>query len=452
MSFLKSLSRVSTKSIDINPSEYRGLDDRIASTQPAIYWPDDTFEGGTYVWKDSDSSLKAYEYCPPFSAIINRMAQAYINGKTWVMNTQGKEATSADAVKLRKLFTKPNPLMSWKQFEAQQQIYIDLYGYCLLLPIIPFGFEQFGPIEATSIWNIPPIMFDVKETNKLFYQTDMKGIIQSIKMTYKGNNTLLDINNLYIFKDFVPSCHTLVFPESRVKALQKPIANIIGAYAARKKLINYRGAQGIFTQEPGRGNWVNIPVTPKQKEDLQRDFRRYGIREDQWTYIMTEAAMKWQPIGLPTRDLMLFEEIQDDIMRICDAYGYPSPLINSEKGPAVANTKEYKAQLYQDAIIPKADNNYEQWNIVFRTAERNLKIQKDYSHIPVLQEDEKTLWDARNSRVDSLIKEWKADMITRNRFLVLNNEDPLGPEGDVYYSTYVASQPVNPTTQPAANA
>ncbi len=53
---------------------------------------------------------QAYECCAPVNAIINRKAQAYINGKTWVLNTRGKEATGVEAKKLQALFKIPNPL------------------------------------------------------------------------------------------------------------------------------------------------------------------------------------------------------------------------------------------------------------------------------------------------------------------------------------------------------
>lgn len=454
MSFIRGVQKVVKKGIDLIPSEYRGG----INGDPAWFWPDETFEKGqVFTYKDHFSSLTAYKKCAPLAAIINRMAQSYITGKTWVMDLKGKESTSEPANKIRKLLAKPNPLQSWKQFEAQQQIYMDLFGFCFLMPIIAVGYEKYGAIEATSLWNIPPSMLAIQETNKLFYQTDLKGIISEIKMDYKGQRKILDINNLYIFKDFTPSSKTLVFPESRICSLEMQINNIIGAYESRNVLINYRGALGIFTQEPNRGQFVNAPLKKEQKEELQREFMRYGIKNKQWKFIMSEASIKWQQIGIATRELMLFEEIQDDIMRICDAYGYPSPLINSEKGPAVANTKEFKAQLYQDAIIPKAESNYEQWNQVFKTEEYGLRLEKDYTHLPVLQEAMKGLWESNKSRADATLTLWKNDMITRNRLLYLNGEDTLGPKGDIYFSEYTRQQtalnppPVGPAA-PAANA
>lgn len=451
MSFLKTVTGLAKKgSYDLIPAEYRTGD-------LPFLWEDTTFENGhVFTYKDHLSSLKAYQKCPPLAAIINRMAQAYINGRTWVMDTQGKEATTADAKKIRALMKKPNPLQTWKEFEAQQQIYIDLYGWCLLLPIVPFGFESRGAIDATSMWNIPPHMLTVEETSKIFYQTDLKGIVSKVKMNYRNNNTELQVDKLYIFRDFTPSDKTLVFPESRICSLEMPINNIIGAYESRNVLINYRGALGVFTQEPNRGQFVNKPMSPLMKEELQKQFMRYGLKNRQWKFIISEASVKWQQIGIPTRDLMLFEEVTADVMAICDQYGYPSPLINTEKGPAVSNTKEFKAQLYQDCVIPKAESNYEQWNQVFKTETINLKIEKDYSKIAVMQEDEKVKWEARRVQGEALANEWKLDMITRNRFLFLIGEDTLGESGDIYYSDYQRQQtslnpPPEQVTQPAAD-
>lgn len=436
MSFLKKVDTTVQKSYNdlIVPSEFRGF-----GSAP-FFWEDTTFEKGrVFTYKDHSSSLRAYEDCAPLAAVVNRSARAYINGKTWVMNTQGKEATSAIGKKLRKLLMNPNPIQSWKQFEAQQQIYIDLYGFCVLLPVIPAGYESFGPIEATALWNIPPFLLTIEESNKLFYQTNLKGMVNKMTMLYRNTKTDLNLDAIYIFKDFIPNCHTMVFPGSRIKALEMQINNIIAAYESRNVLLNYRGALGVFTQEPNRGAYVTAPVTPKMKEDLQKDFRRYGLRNSQWKFIISEAAIKWQQIGIPTRDLMLFEEIQDDIMRICDAYEYPSPLINSDKGPAMSNTKQYKAQLYQDAIIPKAESNYEQWNQLFRTEENNLRLDKDYSAVAVLQEDEKAKWDARKSQTDTLIAQYKSDVITYNRMLFLLGEDVI-ENGDYYYSEWLREQ------------
>lgn len=376
------------------------------------------------------SARKAYEMCPPVNAIINKKAQAYINGKTWVLNLDGnqknKEATTTDAKKLQTLFKKPNPLQSWKQFEAQGYIYQQLFGYTIVLPIKPVGFKE--NIDATALWNIPPSMVDIEETNKLFYQSDTTGMIKQVVLNYKGTRTILNVEDIYIMKDFTPSFCSLIIPDSRIHALELPINNIIGAYESRNVLINYRGALGILSQDPGGGAYGTIPMTDAQKENLQNEFRRYGLSNHQWQFIITSATLKWQQMGVSTKDLMLFEEIEADTMAICDSYSYPYQLMSSAKGTTFSNLNEGKKLLYQDATMPEAESMYEQWNQLFNTAKYGIYIDKDYSHVAVLQEDKQQAATARKTFDDAMLIEFQNGLITLDNWLEKLGEDPL-PNG-----------------------
>lgn len=373
-----------------------------------------------------NSSLKAYSQCPPVSAIINRKAQAYINGRTWILDKTGKESTSETANRVRQLIMKPNPLQSWKQFEAQSYIYKLLFGYTIILPIKPKGFPNH---KAKALWNIPPFLVDIEETEKLFYQSEGR-VIKQLVLTYKGQRTTLDVEDVYIMKDFTPSFDSLVIPESRIKSLELPINNIIGAYESRNVLINYRGALGILSADKDQSG--PIPVTESEKKELQSDFRRYGLRKSQWQLIISKAALKWQPMGYPTKDLMLFEEIEDDVMRVCDSLNYPYRLLSSNKSTSLAGSDiaEFKKLLYQDAIIPEAESDYEQWTEFFGISQYGLRVDKDYTHLPILQEDKVRLASARKVLNDAKKIEWDNDLITLNQWLTALEEDPIGPDGD----------------------
>lgn len=415
--------------IPLSPDSYRGAAD-------GKQWFLE-YGGGSYFYfsyAGHASSLTAYEKCPPINAIINRKAQAYINGITYVLNSKGKEAQGEEAKKLRNLLMKPNPIQGWEEFEAQGYIYEQLFGFNLLFIVKPAGFKE--NIDATSMWNIPPSMVDIEETNKLFYQTDLKGIIKQIVLNYKGTRTVMRQEDLYIMKDFTPRFDSLVIPQSRICALEMPINNIIGTYESRGVLINNRGPGGIYSQEPGSGQYVATPMSPDEKEQLQQDFIRYGLKKNQYQFIITTASIRYQQTGIATKDLMLFEEIEDDIMRICDSYNYPYQLMSSAKGTTFSNVNEGKKLLYQDAIIPESTSIYRQWNAIFKAENYNLRIDKDYTGVHVLQEDQLQAAQARKARNDALIIEWQNDLITRNRWLELNGEDPLTTDGDLYYSEW----------------
>lgn len=423
---------VKSLSVTVAPSEYRRSD---AGSGPDFFIGSDGVEH-SFAWTNHESSLKAYFDCPPLMAIINRKAQAYINGKTWIMNTQGKakgkESSSEMANKIRKLMARPNPLQSWKQFEAQQHIYMQVYGYNILLPIVPAGYEKYGAIEATSMWNIPPYLLDIEETDKLFYQTDMTGILKNIKLKYKKADPVsLDPKAIYIFKDIMPSMYSMVFPESRIRSLVMPINNIIGSLDSQYSLINRRGAIGILSHDQtAPSGYVPLPLPKTEKDELQKDFERYGLRSNQWKVIITSASMKWQQMSMSVRDLMLIETVQEGTKSICDAYGYPPHLLGIID-PTFNNQNAAEKGLYQNTIIPEAESTYEQWNNVFKTAEQNIEIQKDYNHLAILQKDKQSEATARKTMGDEVRAEFEAGMITMNRALELLGEDAV-PDGELY--------------------
>lgn len=409
----------------INPSSYRG--------DGGFFFTANDGKDYYFQFHNCADVIKAYTKCAPLTAIINRKVQAYMAGNTVVTNSsgkaKGKEADGLYASKLRKLMAKPNMLQNWQQFEAQGKVYQQLYGYNVILVIKPAGF---GNIEASALWNLPPNMLDIKEARVSFFDKDVKSLIESVHVSYMGTRTKLDLDNLFIMKDFTPSFDTLVFPESRLRSLEMPINNIIGAYESRNVLINRRGALGILSSEKSDDSGM-VSLSPGEKETLEKDFMRYGLLKNQWQFILSQAPVKWQNIGFATKDLLLFEEIQDDTQRICDSYGYQYELIASSTGTTFANLKEAKKLLYQDTIMPEAQSDYEQWNQLFNTANYNLTIDKTYDHVQVLQEDAEKRASARLKGNQAYLIEFKCDLITQNRWRELNGEEPT-PDGNRYYS------------------
>ena len=379
------------------------------------------------------SAIDAFTKCSPITSIILKKGQAFINGIPTITNTKGTESNTPEAKKLKALLKNPNPLQTWKQFEAQMYTYQQLFGYTIVLPIKPFGFPN---IDATALWNIPPYMVDIKETNKLFYENP-KRVISQIILTYKSQKYPINIEDILIIEDFTPNFSSLVIPDSRIKALQMPINNIIGAYEARNVLINYRGALGILSPEIEPAGTMIMNATDKAA--IQTDFARYGLKKSQWQVIITNQALKWQQMGYPTKDLMLFEEIEDDVMKICDQFNYPYRLLSQEKSASYNDVKEFKKLLYQDAIIPEADSFYEQLNQFFGLEELNLVLKKDFRHIQVLQDDIKTMAETRKALSFSAQMDFLLNAITLNQYrrivsLSMSIKIDETPDGEVYYS------------------
>lgn len=414
-------------SLTLDPGEYRDAGD--------WFYQMDTIAGRhSFMASGCVDYARAYFECPTLSAIINRKAQSYTNGETWILNTSGKskgqESNNEAATKLRSLMAAPNKIQTWKQFEAQNYIYTQLFGFCVVLIQKPVGFPNY---EATALWNIPPHILTIEETEGLFYRGNNQGI-KRIEISYGGFKSELPLDSVFIFSDIMPSFHTVFLPDSRVKTLQMPINNIIGAYESRNMLINSRGALGMITNKT-RDAFSALPLKPEEKEKLHRDFQKmYGLRKGQVDVIISSADLSWQSMVMPTKDLMLFEEIEDDNNRLCDTYMFPPELLGKMSGGTTfSNMQTATRNLYQDAIIPEANNNYEQWNKLFETSNYNIVIERDYSHLAVLQPDKKAEAEARLRRNQALQIEFRNDVITLNQWRIMNGDDPV-PGDDVYYS------------------
>lgn len=406
------------------------IDPTTYTTPDAGSWFFELLNGNPGYFKHTGlgSCADAYRRCAPVAAIINRKAQTYINGTTYVYNLKGKakdkEATSEPAIRLQNLFKRPNPLQSGKQFEAQGYIYWNLFGFNIVLCMKPVGFDR---TYTSSMWNIPASWLNITETKRLWYLSGEPNIRQ-IVLDYNGVRTTLNIDDLFIMKDNQPSFETAIFPASKLEPLALVINNIIGAYESRNVLINYRGALGLLTQDQGTGQYAPIAMDTPEKEQLQKDFKRYGLTKHQWQVIITSASMKWQQMGYATKDLMLFEEVEDGIARLCDGIGYPDFLISSRTKTTFDNVQQGMKMLYQDFTIPDACSIYEQWEQWFGVADFSLGIEKNFEHIPVLQEDRQKMAAARLTMNQAMQMEWDTNQLTLNEWRTKNGEDPLTDE------------------------
>jgi hypothetical protein len=373
--------------------------------------------------------LHAFNVCPPLKAIIGKRAKAFNSGEFEIINTNtGKLATGR--TELKELLRKPNVLQSGDQFFSQQNHYLDIFGYCPVLKMKPSGMDV-----ISSMWNIPPWLFDIEYTRKWLRQTKIEGIYQSYYMYWEGARSELDFKNLhFIYDDGIGTeCDSnLLIPDSRLVSLQYPISNIVASYKARNTLATKRGAIGILSNESTDADGT-MQLRAGEKEQLQKDFSKYGLVGQAYQIIITDANLKWQAMGYPTKDLMLFEEVQDDIDRLCDAFGYPPELIAKSKDTTFDNKKQARKDLYENTIEPESFSRMEQFTQIV-APDDTITIQVNYRGLTVFQEDEKIKAEARMAVNNAAEKEYKNGLITKNQWLVRLGEEPNpDPEFDKYY-------------------
>lgn len=378
--------------------------------------------------------LYAYNFCSPLKSIIGKRAKSFNSGTVQVVNSNtGKEVKSGVSKDITDVLKKPNPLQTLSQFFLQQNTYIDIFGYCPVLRIRPAGMED----SISSLWNIPPWLFDLEYTKKWLQQNSISGIYQSYFIYWEGERIELKAKDIFIINDdgIGTECDTnLTISDSRLIGHEYEVSNIIACYMSRHTLITKRGAIGILSNRGVDGDSGSVPMKAHEKEELQKDFRRYGLTGQPYQVIVTDAQLEWQAMGYPTKELMLFEEIEDDIFRLCDGYGLPSTLIATSKNTTYENQNQSRKDFIENTIAPESASRMEQFSNGIIAEGSNYKIIRDYSKLPILQEDKKAAADARKTLDDALSIEYLKGLITKNDWREKLGEERLAdPEFDKYF-------------------
>lgn len=377
--------------------------------------------------------LTAYKKCPPLKSIVGKRAKTFNTGIVQILNKRTDSEANGQKV-IKDLLARPNAIQSGSQFFAQQNIYIDIFGYCPVLVVRRNSFARDSPDSISAIWNIPPWLFDLEYTRKWLNQRDVSGIISDYFMYWNGEKITLNAKDIsFIFDDFSIGTETdsnLIIPDSRLIGNEYPISNIIAAYKSRNTLITKRGAIGILSNESTDADGTK-KLMPGEREEVQNSFKKYGLVGQAYQIIITESNLKWQQIGFPTKELLLFEEVEEDIGRLCEAYQYPAGLMYTNKKSTFNNQNQDRKELYE-GIVPESDSRMEQFSRIILP--ENFLIWRDYSHLMVFQEDTKLKAEARLAVDNACEKEYKNGLITKNDWLERLGEDTIeDPEFEKYY-------------------
>jgi phage portal protein BeeE len=363
------------------------------------------------LWRRDDDPQKykeAYDSCAPLSSVINHKAKAYADGQVQIVNPNTNKYVRGQYKQWEKLMQRPNPIQSGRQFFKQLHAFVSINGYAVVLKMYPSGFKDM----PSKLWVLPYWCIEVDDKNEAIYKTSERELKSGFWFTYNGQRTKLNPDDIILITDDNGDIDEDTWlPYSKIKQLSYPITTILSAAEAEVTMIQRRGALGILSNN-GADAAGQIPLNPDDIKNLQADFARYGLSKNQDQVIVTNAALNWQSMTYPTRELMLHESYYKGIQDICNAYDFPYELTPYSERKNLANVDSFDTILYQNAIIPEANAIDEQ--LTLQLDPENVKIEHDYSHLPALQPDEKKRGDAMYSIYRAKQVLWENSMITRN--------------------------------------
>lgn len=340
------------------------------------------------VWVDTNDAWRLFIEIPELRSVIDKRASMMASNHPCLYDMNGDKVESHW---LMDLFKDPNAMQSWSDviysLSVQDALYSNAFAYC---PKRSFDIRNLMvPLPANKI--------EIQLSGKKLQAMDSEDMVTRFVFQYDDDTKeKIDwMDMIYLTTD---DGMNLVKPISRIDSLKYPLSNIKAQYHKRNVLLENIGAIGILsTSQNDMGG--AIPMTSEEKRQIQRDWFKRSKDE----LIITESQVDWKPMSYPTKDLLLFEELNADKIAIIDVYGLNLNLFSSERGATFNNVRDSIRLVYTDTIIPETQSMYDsmmkQWGL---SDEYYLKA--EFNHLPAMQVDEESKANVQKTKAETLEK------------------------------------------------
>lgn len=365
------------------------------------------------VWIDYAQPYMAYERIPQLKAVVDRKAQMFSNMELKLVNkSTGEQVQDKDFDKLIKNPNTTQSMNDWLvQFKQQEQI----YGNQFMYKNKPSGLTKY----PVALWNISPAHIKPWLTGKIWDQIEMSGIIEKYECLFQGVNRIFKTEEILYSR--IPDLNNPIEGKSPIYALKYPLTNIERAYEYRNVLMENMGALGLLTNT-SRDAMGAVPLTPEERKRIEEDYRNsYGVGKGKGKIKISEADLKWQAMSFPTKDMMLFEEIDANTLIIMDTFGMNINIF-SNKNATFENVKNAMIQVYQDTIFPEADK-FTQALGKFLMIPETLSLVASYDHIAILKENKQKSILTIESLITALNQAVQGQLLSAGQAkIILQNE------------------------------
>ncbi len=385
---------------------------------------------GTPSWRNLSKLsylLDCYTENTVVQSIINIKAEAFSNMRFKVKDLKTGEIVpleeyDKDGGVLRELMQQPNPLQSTYEWLLQRKVNFEVFGNAYTYASNPIGYEnKFTYKDINVLNNLPSYGIKPVLTGKWLEATTKDEIIKEYKLEgFRGQNKTLPTNcvfhsntvNIKMDQNFTEGISDLL-------ALQKPISNIDAAYESRNVLIKKRGALGILTSDKKDDVMGSLPLNETEIAEVQKSFEKYGLLEDQHSFLISPQPLKYQKTVMNVKELMLFEEIESNAIAVANAKGVPELLAKYYiKGGTFKNLDASEKRLYDSTIIPETNDFMIGLNNFLGTREFDIELQGSYDHLNVLQVNKKEESETKKVKQETAKSQFMSGLTTFGQYAV----------------------------------
>ena len=336
---------------------------------------------GTIDTRGKAGQAKAYALCSPLMSVISKKCAAIKNLRLAATTEDGEDIERPDAVRT---ISHPNSVQGIADFVAYIEAMTQIFGKAYIVRMESVGFP-----EAFELFVVPNLCVteNAAISTALSFMPDAD--IVDYTVTICGSSMKIAKEDMFIVRDASYDLNACGGNISRMVSLQKPVNTFVASYEAVHELMINRGMLAIISLTSGSGDIIRdsrLPETESEKKNIQQAFRKYGIRSDQFKYAITSMNAAVSPVSSTITDLGLTDVQKACKKEIADIYQVPSVLLDVE-GSTYANAKEAKKILYNDAIIPEANNIFSVLNRIYGF--EDFKVMPYYDHLELFQESKR---------------------------------------------------------------
>jgi len=323
-----------------------------------------------------------YNTTPELKMVVDRLALMFANGTWEHLNENGDIIENSPFVEL---LDNPNIFQSRNEFLFQWWIQRAIYGNTFMFQLLGTSLQE----VPTALWNLSPSRMAIKRTGKIWTVTEIEQMISGYVFKMKDEQQRdenFDTDEIIQFS--MPDSDDPILGRTPLESIRMPLSNIRAAYGYRNVILTKKGAIGVWSSD-AKDSMGAIQLTPEEETKLATQLTRtYGLGDRQNSVAISSKALKWNPSTYPTKDLMLFEEIDANKKAIIDLYGANENMFSNPQGSTFNNVEMGERHTYQDTIMPTALDFSNGLSKRFGLLDKGETLKLNYSHIPLLQEDE----------------------------------------------------------------
>lgn len=325
-----------------------------------------------------------YNTTPELKIVLDRLALIYATGVWQHLDKNGEIIENSPFVDL---LENPNVFQSRNEFLFQWFIQRGIYGNAFTYQLKGFDTQEI----PSALWNLPPSRMTLNRTGKIWQQTEIDEIISSyvFKMNEEGQSDIIYKTN-EIIQFSMPDTDDPILGKSPLESIRMPISNIRAAYGYRNVILTKKGAIGVWSSD-SKDQMGSVKLTPEEESELSKQLQKnQGIGDNQDNIAISKTALKWTPSTYPTKDLLLFEEVDANKKAIIDLFGANENMFSRPsggQGSTFNNVAMGERQAIQNTIEPIADDFANGLSKRWGLLDKGETLKLSYEHLPAMKSD-----------------------------------------------------------------